>query len=135
MKAPRRFRVWCLSWDEDEEHGCDVVAYDIFGAYPRGQRGVVHVPSTVLHDAAAAAEAYADYVHDNRDGNESSWPLTFRVRDADGAITDFEVYRDYVTEFSAAPVKPVKLAETDVKEDGLDELLGDPITAKERALV
>ena len=126
MTKPRRFRVWCLSWDEDEEHGCDVVGYDILGKYPCDQRGVVHVPCTILYDASDAAEAYADYVHDNRDGYESSWPLTFRVRDADGEIADFEVERDYVTEFSAVPVKPVKPAETDVKEDVLDELLGDP---------
>jgi hypothetical protein len=102
--------VWCLSWDEEEEHGCDVVTYDILGEYPKGQRGVVHVPDTSLHDAADAAEAYADYVHDNRDGYESSWPLTFRVRSADGSTADFEVHRDYVTEFSAYPAKPAKPA-------------------------
>ena len=102
------FRVWCLSWDEEEEHGCDVVAYDILGKYPRGQRGVVHVPNSLLHDAAHAAEAYADYVHDQRDGYECTWPLTFRVRDSDGTTTDFEVDRQYVTEFRASPVKPAK---------------------------
>ena len=102
----RRFRVWCLSWEDDEAHGCDVVTYDILGEYPRGQRGVVYVPDTVLHDAADAAEAYANYVHDNRDGYESSWPLTFRVRNSEGAIDDFEVDREYVAEFSASPVKP-----------------------------
>lgn len=104
----KSFRVWCLSWGEEEAHGCDVVAYDIFGVYPRGQRGVVHVPDTVLYDAASAAEAYADYVHDARDGNESSWPLTFRVRNSDGEIADFEVDREYVTEFNASPIKSPK---------------------------
>ena len=107
MKEPRRFRVWCLSWEDDEEAGCDVVSFDILGGHPRGQRRVVHVPDTILHDASDAAEAYADYVHGNRDGNESSWPLTFRVRDADGEIADFEVDREYVPEFSASPVKLV----------------------------
>lgn len=107
----RRYRVWCLSWDEEEEHGCDVVPYDILGEYPRGRRGVVHVADTVLHDASDAAEAYADFVHDNRDGYESSWPLTFRVRDQDGATDDFEVSRDYVTQFSAEPLKPQQTAD------------------------
>jgi hypothetical protein len=102
--------VWCLSWDDTEEDGCDVVTYNVLGAYPRAQRGVVHVEHTMLHDASDAAEAYADYAHNNRDGYESSWPLTFRVRDASGAIADFEVRREYLPEFSAAPVK------LDVKE-------------------
>jgi hypothetical protein len=70
-------------------------------------------------DAADAAEAYADYVHDNCDGYESSWPLTFRVRDVNGAIADFEVDREHVVEFHASPVKPAKPAEPAeaVKED------------------
>ena len=59
-----------------------------------------------LHDAGDAAKAYADYAHGNRDGWESSWPLTFRVRCPDGSIQDFEVAREYVPEFSASPVKP-----------------------------
>jgi hypothetical protein len=63
-----RFRAWCLSWEEDEEHGADVVAYDImthdYGA--RVPRGVVQVPDTVLHDASDAAEAYADHVHSHK---------------------------------------------------------------------
>ena len=113
MTTKKIFRVWCLSWDDDEEHGCDVVAYNILGLRPKGQRGVVHVPSTVLYDAAAAAEAYADYVHGNRDGNESSWPLTFRVRDPDGTVADFEVDRVFVPEFTASPVKPAKAVATE----------------------
>jgi len=100
VRASRRFRVWCLSWEEDEEHGCDVVTYDICGEYPRDQRGVVHVADTVLLDASDAAEAYADYVHDNRDGWECTWPLMFRVRSSDGSTADFEVDREYVAEFS-----------------------------------
>lgn len=102
----RRYRVWCLSWDEEEEHGCDVVSYAILGDYPSDQRGVVHVADTILHDASDAAEAYADYVHDQRDGYECAWPLVFRVRCPDGSTCDFEVDRDFVTQFSAAPLKP-----------------------------
>lgn len=110
MKDLRRFRVWCLSWEEEEEHGCDVVSYDILGDYPKSQRGVVHVPDSILYDDGDAAEAYADYVHDQRDGYESSWPLTFRVRSADGSTADFEVDREHVVEFHASPVKPAKPA-------------------------
>jgi hypothetical protein len=105
--------VWCLSWDEEEEDGCDVVPYDILGEYPRGRRGVVHVADTTLHDASDAAEAYADFVYSARDGNESSWPLTFRVRSADGAIDDFDVDCQHVPEFRASPVKPAKTAATE----------------------
>lgn len=104
MKAPVRFHVWCLSWEEDEEHGCDVVAYDIYAEYPKAQRGVIYTPNTAL-DAADAAEAYAGFVHDARDGNECTWPLVFRVRSADGQVDDFEVDREHVVEFHASPVK------------------------------
>src|SRR5574341_487979 len=90
MTAVARYRVWCLSWDEEEEHGANVV----------------EVPTTVLRDAADAAEAYADYVHSERDGWEATWPLVFRVRCPDGSTADFEVDREYVPEFSAAPIKP-----------------------------
>jgi fibronectin type 3 domain-containing protein len=104
--------VWCLSWDEEEEHGADVVSYDILSHdySSRARRDVVEVPDTVLCDASDAAEAYADYVHSQRDGYESSWPLVFRVCSPDGSISDFEVDREYVPEFSASPVKSVKPA-------------------------
>jgi len=105
VTAPVRYRVWCLSWEDEEEHGSDVVGYDILGPYPKPERGVVFVPDTLLHDAGDAAEAYADYAHDNRDGYESSWPLVFRVRCPDGTTCDFEVARDFVTEFSAAEIE------------------------------
>jgi hypothetical protein len=100
-----RYRVWCLSWEEEEESGGDVVAYDILGDRPRDRRGVIDVPSTVLHDASDAAEAYADYVYRMRDGYEDTWPLTFRVRGPDGQIADFKVDCQHVPEFSASRVK------------------------------
>lgn len=104
--TPHRFRVWCLSWEEEEEHGADVVAYDILSHdYNKRERGVVYAPDRVLYDAAGAAEAYADYVHSARDGYESSWPLVFRVRSSDGSTADFEVDREIVPEFRASPVK------------------------------
>jgi len=99
--------VWCLSWDEEEEDGADVVGYDIVNHdyNKRERRGVVYVPDTVLCDASDAAEAYADYVHSQRDGWESSWPLTFRVCCPDGSVVDFEVDREHVPKFSARPIK------------------------------
>jgi hypothetical protein len=99
------YRVWCLSWDDTEEQGSDIVPYDILGEYPRNVRGVVHVSRTVFN-AADAAEAYAEHAHDDRDGWDSSWPLVFRVRCPDGTTCDFEVDREYVPEFSAAALEP-----------------------------
>lgn len=105
MTAPLRYRVWCLSWD-DEEHGSDVVGYDILRHdHKHDERGVVYVPSVSL-TAAEAAETYADYAHGNRDGWESTWPLVFRVRCPDGTVLDFDVDREYAPEFTASPVKP-----------------------------
>lgn len=117
MTAPLRYRVWCLSWDDNEEYGSDVVAYDILNHdHSREDRRVIYASSFCLNDASDAAEAYADYVHDNRDGYESSWPLKFRVRCPDGQVQDFEVNRDYVTEFSASPIKAADPIEIAVKE-------------------
>ncbi len=110
MTAPICYRVWCVSWDDEEEYGSDVVGYDILSPYPKAERGVVFVPSILLHDAGDAAEAYADYAHDNRDGYESTWPLVFRVRCPDGSVQDFEVDREYVAEFSSSPVKRARVA-------------------------
>jgi hypothetical protein len=106
VTTPVRYRVWCLSWDDEEEYGSDVVGYDFMNHdHSKQERGVVYVPSVSLGTPAEAAEAYADYAHAQRDGNESSWPLTFRVRGPDGSLQDFEVDREYVPEFSASPVK------------------------------
>ncbi len=112
------FHVWCLTWEEDESHGADVVAYDILNHdYQKGKRGVVYVPSTCLYDASAAAEAYADYVYRQRDGWEDTWPLVFRVRGPDGQVADFEVDCAHVPEFSASRVKePTRHAEHGANE-------------------
>ena len=103
----KTYRVWCLSWEDDESHGADVVGYDILSHdyNKRAPRGVVYVSNTTLYDAKAAAEAYADYVHSARDGNEATWPLAFRVHCPDGSTEDFEVDREFVPEFSATPIK------------------------------
>ena len=99
------YRVWCLSWNEDEEQGADVVSYDILGECPPDRRHVIQVPDTVLHDAADAAEAYGDYVYRMRDAYEDTWPLTFRVRGPDDQVGDYTVDCQHVPEFSASPVK------------------------------
>lgn len=102
MIAPRRYRVWCLSWEDGEEDGSDVVAYDILSHdYETQRRGTIYVPDTALHDAKDAAEAYADHVHSQRDGHECTWPLRFRVRGPDGSVQDFDVDREFVPEFTA----------------------------------
>jgi hypothetical protein len=102
-----RYHVWCVSWDDEEEYGADLVPYDILNHdyTKRVPRGEVHVADTRLYDAASAAEAYADHFYSQRDGYESSWPLVFRVRSPDGTVQDFEVGCEHVPEFSAAPVK------------------------------
>ena len=106
MTAARPYRAWCLSWEEDEGDGKDLVGYDILTHdYNKKTRGVVYVASLHLYDAGDAAEAYADYVHSNCDGCESSWPLTFRVRSPDGSIDDFSVDRDFEPVFTARSVK------------------------------
>jgi hypothetical protein len=99
-----RYRVWCLSWEDAEERGSDIVPYNLLTHDYRQDRGIVYVLNVLLHDAAAAAEAYASYVHDNY---EASWPLKFRVRCPNGSIQDFEIEREIIPAFKAALVKTV----------------------------
>lgn len=99
-----RYRVWCTSWGETEEEGRDVVE----GTELRGG-AIVGVPGAIVRawvfGPDDAAKVYAEYVHDHRDGYESSWPLTFRVRSPDGTTADFEVERDFSPTFRAARCK------------------------------
>jgi hypothetical protein len=105
LQGGHAYRVWCLSWDDDEERGSAVVGYDIVSdGYKQVGHRCVYVPNYLLRDAADAAEAYASYAHSHRDGYESSWPLKFRVQCQDGSIQDFEVDREVVPEFNAVPV-------------------------------
>ena len=99
------FHVWCLSWDDTEEDGKDVVTVDLLAALnrPRSKHGPIEVGHGL--DAEAAAEEYASYAHDRRDGNESTWPLVFRVRGPDGTLQDFSVDRDFDPTFRAAPLR------------------------------
>jgi hypothetical protein len=96
-----KYRVWCLSWEDDEEYGHDVIPYDSAAEGIRERKGVLSV-SRFLCDAADAAEAYADYCHGNRDGWEATWPLVFRVRLPDGTTEDYEVEREAVPQFTAS---------------------------------
>lgn len=101
-----KFRVWCLSWEDDEETGMDLVGYDpMKEERPSATRTAINVPFYSLSDAEDAAETYADYCIDNRDGWDSSWPLTFRVRLPDGSTEDYEVELDTVPEFTARKVR------------------------------
>lgn len=107
--SEQRYRAWCLSWEEGEEDGADVVVYDVLTHdYERRDRRTAYVADTLFRGAVDVAEAYADYVHGQREGYECSWPLVFRVRSPDGSTTDFEVDRDYVPEFTARPFRPSK---------------------------
>lgn len=103
-----KFRVWCTSWGETDEDGMDVEKCslneqidDIIG----NRMSMQIIRSPFVDDAMDAAEKYAEYAHDHRDGYESSWPLNFRVRAEDGTISDFEIDRDFEPIFSAAPIK------------------------------
>lgn len=58
-------------------------------------------------DVPCAANLYATYCHRHRDGWEWSWPVTFRVRDPDGAIWVVEVELEMVPEF--LPGKPLPM--------------------------
>lgn len=120
----KRYRAWCLSWGEEEEHGADVVGYDILSHdHAKQERGVVYVANFALGEPGDAAEAYADHVHSERDGYESSWPLVFRVRCPDGSTQDFEVDREYVPEFSARQLPQGEAREED--DENQDESPGE----------
>jgi hypothetical protein len=115
------YRAWCLSWGEEEEHGADVVPYDILNHDTEGQRqDTVYVPDTLFRGAEDAAEAYAEYVHDHREGYDATWPLTFRVCAPDGKLSDFEIWRDYVPEFTVR-----RLASPDETNDETNEEAGE----------
>jgi hypothetical protein len=111
VTAKISFRVWCLSWDEDDAQGADVLVYDITTHdYASQVRGVVYAPNISVSSPADAARAYAEHVYRQRDGWDASWPLAFRVRSADGSEADFEVTCEQVPEFCATPLKKKRSA-------------------------
>jgi hypothetical protein len=55
-------------------------------------------------DCAGFAEEAAQYVFDNRDGWERSWPIIFTVIDDAGVELDFLVGMEAIPSFSATPV-------------------------------
>ena len=105
------YRAWCVTWEDDEqEDGSDLVAYDpiayILSVAPiKTKRRAILVPFYNLESPSEAAEAYAEYIHNHRDGWEGGWPLTIRVRSPDGTEQDFCVEREMEPKFSAAEVK------------------------------
>jgi len=106
MTTLLRYRVWCLSWEEDDEQGADVVVYDIMRHDLASEvRGVVYAPNISVSSPADAAKRYAEHVYRQRDGWEATWPLAFRVRSPDGSMADFEVSCEHVPEFRASPLK------------------------------
>lgn len=110
IKPGERYRAWCLSWEDTEDDGTDLVIYDVYQhhEYIDATRTIIHVSNVRCSDASDIAEVYADFIHARRDGWESSWPLTIRVRCPTGPVIDFEVERETVPEFTANEVKPKK---------------------------
>jgi hypothetical protein len=104
-----KYRVWCISWDDDEEAGRDIVAFDILThSFRDEKRHVIYAPNTQVRTMADAAEMYADFAYRQRDGWDAGWPLTFRVRVEDGTFADFEVTMEQVPAFTAHPIKDKK---------------------------
>ena len=100
-----RYRVWCLSWDDDEHDGSIVCVYDIMTHdLNRQEKGVVYASNVSVFDLGDVVEAYADWMHSKREGYEVTWPLEFRVRCPDKSIHDFEVHREHVPKFTAHPI-------------------------------
>lgn len=99
-----KYRVWCLSWDDAEDDGMSVVPFDPATDDYAPSKGEIKIASFNLASASEAVEAYADFCHDHRDGYESTWPLMFRVMSEDGTVSDFEVDREMVAQFSVRPV-------------------------------
>ncbi|HEY4266791.1 MAG TPA: hypothetical protein VGM94_01235 [Galbitalea sp.] len=96
------YRVWCLSWEDDELDGID------FADKPSTTGGYIEqilASDKWATDARDAAQMCADHFHSNRDGWESSWPLEFRVRLPDGTTEDYIVEREMVPEFTASRIK------------------------------
>ncbi len=72
-----KMRVW---W-EDEFKECSSDEQRDREAWKVPDRVSLFYPDvkTPCDDVEDAAEQYADYFHDNRDGNENTWPLNFVV--------------------------------------------------------
>ncbi len=87
-EASSVYRVWCLSWDDDEDVGVE---------YPDTPSSGQRIEWAL--DVRDAVRMYAEYCHNNRDGWESTWPLMFRVRLPDGSTRDYEVDREMVPDF------------------------------------
>lgn len=87
------YRVWCLSWEDDEKDG---ESYP--DTPPMFSTGIVD-ETRWANDDRDAVRLYAEYCHSHRDGWESTWPLRFRVRLPTGETRDYDVEREAVPEF------------------------------------
>lgn len=78
-----KFLVWCTSYADTEDDACSVecIPISISDAEYSSRRIVEYT----LRGAADAAERYARFVHNQRDGWELTWPLQFRVKHADAS--------------------------------------------------
>lgn len=110
-----KYRVWCLSWEDTDEDGRDVVGVDV--AREVTPAGCIAAPYYVA-DAREAATYYAEWAHSNRDGWECTWPLTFRVRLPDGSTEDYEVEREYDPTFRARQVINTNTGSTGPEGEG-----------------
>lgn len=90
-----KYRVWCLSWEDDESHGKE------YADRPSGWFDPDPDPNCERWalNARDAVRRYAEHCHNNRDGWEETWPLMFRVRMLDGTTCDYEVEREMVPNF------------------------------------
>lgn len=77
----------------------DIVGHDVKD-YPFTTE---HEPSTV--GTVLMAEDAAEDFHSNHDGWETSWPLTFVIKQDGQVLGTFEVDRDTVPEFNAYPAR------------------------------
>lgn len=93
------YRVW---W-HDEFRDCKTDDERDDAAWPVPDRRSFFNPDLVTpcEDIEDAAEQYAEYFHNNRDGWENSWPIEFVVHDG-RAFHLVSVDRDYDPTFSAA---------------------------------
>lgn len=109
VKGKMKYRVW---WKEEfdqrnaEERETSAWIVPV-------RRGVLY-PEMISEcdDVDEAAEEYAEYFHNNRDGWENTWPLEFVVHDGTNYFV-VEVEREYDPTFSAYKAKPLKVQDAD----------------------
>ena len=93
-----KLKFWRPDWSETVD---DAHLFEI--------RYVYNLPE----ELEGAAEEYAEYYHDNRDGWESSWPIIFNIADEDGKyLGSVEVDRETRPHFVGKQRQPEPAKET-----------------------